>query len=512
MSRSKKKSALINIVFGLVYQGVNTICNMILPPLIISVFGSAVNGLIGAIKQLLNYAQLVGTGISVAATQSLYKPLIQNDKKKIAAMNKGVGIVFFKSGIVFSCITALCAIIYPLFIINEGSYIVTMLLVIILGMAGASEFFVLGKYRTLLMADQKGYIVNIAQSIGVVLNILICCIFIKCGMNIVFVQLGGTVVYISRIIIVVSYIKKVYPFLNNGYIEPDFSGLHKRKDAAIQSIMGTVTLNSQTLILSIFVGLKEASVYTVYNLVFYGLYNIISSLTNTLTPTIGLYMVDITDDKLKKFYNLYEYIFIIFLFVLVTLSTILIVPFINLYTNNATDINYTNPIIAIFFLSNFFLNCLRIPAITLINAGGYFEETRNGAIIETIISITVQLISVKFLGIYGVLIGTFCALLFRSMDLIIFSIKKIIKIKYIYSLRRLIVNFVMYVIIIYLFFNINIIIDSWMKWVEYAVLYSIIISMAYIIINLLIDYATFIEVIRILKSNNFFKKVKKNGR
>ena len=47
----------------------------------------------------------------------------------------------------------------------------------------------MGKYRALLTADQKIYIVNVVQSIGLVLSLVATYILIKLDMNIVLVQL-----------------------------------------------------------------------------------------------------------------------------------------------------------------------------------------------------------------------------------------------------------------------------------------------------------------------------------
>lgn len=52
-----------------------------------------------------------------------------------------------------------------------------------------AEFFFIGKYRTLLIADQRSYVVNIAQIIMAVLSTALTIILIKINTNIVIVQL-----------------------------------------------------------------------------------------------------------------------------------------------------------------------------------------------------------------------------------------------------------------------------------------------------------------------------------
>ena len=75
-----------NIISNLFYQLINILFNLILTPLILVKFGSDVNGLVQTIRQILNYAALVGSGISESTVVALYKPIAENDKEKLKAL------------------------------------------------------------------------------------------------------------------------------------------------------------------------------------------------------------------------------------------------------------------------------------------------------------------------------------------------------------------------------------------------------------------------------------------
>ena len=55
-----------NILSSLLPQIVNIASNLILPALIISTFGSQINGLISSTKSIVGYISLVGAGIAVS--------------------------------------------------------------------------------------------------------------------------------------------------------------------------------------------------------------------------------------------------------------------------------------------------------------------------------------------------------------------------------------------------------------------------------------------------------------
>ena len=83
MKDNRAKKAIYNVLTGIIYQLTNMIVNFIITPLIILKFGSATNGIVQSIRQILNYVQFVGAGISESTVVSLYDPLAKNDKNKV---------------------------------------------------------------------------------------------------------------------------------------------------------------------------------------------------------------------------------------------------------------------------------------------------------------------------------------------------------------------------------------------------------------------------------------------
>ncbi|UXZ09724.1 hypothetical protein F1C14_14245 [Clostridium perfringens] len=94
---------------------------------------------------------------------------------------------------------------------------------------------------------------------------------------------------------------------------------------------------------------------------------------------------------------------------------ILINPFISIYTNNITTINYLIPFLGVMFVINGISRVIRIPAVTLVEASGKFKDNTNLNIIEAIINVILSVIfTIKF-GIIGVLVGASIAALLRSV-------------------------------------------------------------------------------------------------
>lgn len=82
----KSKVTLINIISSLTLQVVTVISGFIIPKIILTNFGSSVNGLVSSLNQFLSYITLIEGGITGVVLANLYKPLVDHDDKKISAV------------------------------------------------------------------------------------------------------------------------------------------------------------------------------------------------------------------------------------------------------------------------------------------------------------------------------------------------------------------------------------------------------------------------------------------
>lgn len=483
MKTSRTKSAILNVFFNLCYQIVNTVVNMIIPPLIMTKFGSVINGLVSTVKQILSYVQLLGAGISESTVVSLYKPLAEKDNNKISAIFNACSVTFFRMGMLFNAGAVAIAFLYPLFISEKIDYVFGTLLILVLSIAGASEFFVIGKCRSLLIADQKMYIVNIAQIIGAVSNLIVTIVLINIDANIILVQAGSSIIYAMRIMVVYTYVKRNYSFLDK-VIEPDYSAISKRKAATIHQLSGLISFGSQTVIVSLFCGLAEASVYSVYNLVFVGINTILSTVSSALLAIFGDIIANDSREKLTKLYRYYESVYYALVFIMYTITYIMFLSFIELYTSGTTDAVYVRGEFAILFCIMGMVNCLRTPGATLINAIGHYKETQSRALIEMTICFVLELILINFMGASGVIVATIVAYGYRTVDVIIYSNHKILGESVKKSAVKILTNILMFVGIWGLMTIVQLPkIASYIQWIVVAAIVAMIVAVLYLILN-----------------------------
>ncbi|MDM8203206.1 hypothetical protein QUW03_02335 [Faecalicoccus acidiformans] len=495
----RTRKAIKNLLFYTLQQLTLIISNFFMPPILVSNYGSAVNGLVQTIRQIINYVQLTGAGIANASVVAMYKPITQNDYKTLSGIYNATDALFLKAGNIFSIICFIVAVIYPLTLDGEVPYLTVALLVIVMGISGASEFYMCGKYQAIINAHQESYIVGIAQMVGNLTNMFFLFFLTFLNQSIVVVQLGMSSIYVLRILILHYYVKRKYTFLIKEE-KPLFDRITQRRGAIVHQISTLVVLGSSTIIVSVLRGLREASIFTVYYMIFSGINMLCTIVSNTIYTSFGDVIARGEKKILKDAFNIYEFVFLIIITVVFVSTYVLIMPFVKIYTANMTDTNYYLPFLALMFIIVGIANNVRVPYLTLVNGAGHFLETKNRAIIEMVINVTGQIGFGYFFGMYGVLLGSICSFGYRTLDFIFYANHKIAEQSVKKSFFRIIINILVGIVIAVLLKHVMVFDPSgYIQWMLYAFVICIESAIIVLGINAWIDKKSFLECLSILK-------------
>jgi O-antigen/teichoic acid export membrane protein len=422
----RSKQALYNLISNIIFQIATAAVGIILPRLIIETYGSEINGMVSSIRQFISYLQIVEAGVGVASITALYGPLAQKDTYSINSILSATRNFYRKSGVIFIILIAALSIIYPIIVRDQVNIFTASLMVFILGGTTIVEYFLIGKYRVLLIADQKNYVMFIIQTIATIFNFLVVMLLISLNCSIIVVQLSSTLIFFCRYFCILFYIKRYYPNLSFD-TKPNNEAINQKWDVLIHQIAALVTINTPVVLLTIFGTLKEVSIYSIYYFVFAAVAMIISSFSSGFMSGFGQLIATGDKDKLKKAFSLYEFIFYPVLFWAYSCAAVLIMPFISFYTINMTDAHYYRPVLAILFIVAGLINNIRTPSMTMVSAAGHFKNTTSRAIIEAIISFISTLIFVNIYGVEGILIGAIVTSSYRTIDFIYYSAKYILE-------------------------------------------------------------------------------------
>lgn len=423
MKNISSQKAKKNIIYGTITRVITIAIGIIMPKLVIVNLGSESNGLLTSVGNILTYLSLLEAGVGTASIQALYKPFAENDRKSVNGIMAATDYFYKRTGIAYLVGVCLLAIGYTVFVETQIPKIEVFLVVFITGLSGVIGYFVQGKIRIFLTAEGKNYVVaNITTFTNIGANIAKA-IAIKMGANVVLIQATYFAFAVLQMLLYCFYFRREYKWVDLK-VKPDFEAISQKNAVLVHQISWLIFSNTDTLLLTFFVSLKAVSVYNMYMLVFGIVESVVDMMANSFLYSLGQSFHN-REVFLKK-YNAYETIYFAVTFSLFCLTIILAIPFMKLYTEGVSDANYIDLVVAWEFLFYFLLNNARVPARNVINIAQKFNETKYRSLLESIINIIASLILTKRFGIYGVLIGTIVALLYRTNDMIIYS-SRIIK-------------------------------------------------------------------------------------
>lgn len=421
----RTRRTFYNIITNILFQFVTIIYGFIVPKIIISTFGSNVNGLISSITQFLGYIVLLESGVGPVVKASLYKPIAQKNKQEIENILKSSEKFFRTIGLIFIIYIVILSILYPMIVSNEFDFLYTISLIIIIAISTFAEYFFGITYRLYLQSEQKSYVVSIIQIFAYFFSTIAIVILIKLNCNIHIIKLISGLIFALRPILQNLYVKKKY----NINIKSGNSD-HKLKnkwDGLAQHIAYVVHSNTDITILTLFCNLAEVSVYSVYYLVVKGIKSIIQAFSSGIDASFGDMIAKGEQYNLNRKFKIYEVAYFTLCTIIFTCTMILIVPFISVYTKGITDANYIRYAFGYLIVISEYIWAIRLPYSSITLAAGHFKETKIGAWVEALTNITISIILVWKYGIIGVTIGTIIAMTIRTVEFIYHTNKYILK-------------------------------------------------------------------------------------
>lgn len=433
------KRGIKNISYSVIGQMITLIIGIFIPQLVIVSYGSEINGLLSSTTTIISYLALLEAGVGAATCQALYRPIHDKSRKSINEILSATHYYYKRTGIAYFLLIILISLLYPLVIVSSLDYWFMSSIIFINGLPGVINFFFQRKYISFLEAVGENYIVTNLQTIITVIASIMKIVLLQLNVSIIVVQVIYCVTSLGQMIFILAYIKKKYGWISVKE-RPNYEALKQKNAALIHQICSLVTNSTDVIVLSMFCNLEIVSIYTVYNMIFAIVYNAILSINSGVQYALGQAFCK-SKDYYIKVVDTYETYYVTIASSLLLVTYIMITPFLRLYTAGA-DVNYIDKYLPLMFLIVKLLNSFRNSSMNTITVSGYFEQTKNYAIIESVLNLSISIASVWKFGMIGVLFGTAVAFLYRCIVAIKFANKEILDRSCIHSLRVIVVNLV----------------------------------------------------------------------
>lgn len=503
----RTKSAFLISSAAIFTLGIRAITNFLIIRVFIETFGNEMNGLIATSRQLLEYLNIIDAGVGVAIIAMLFKPLANNDYEQINKIVNTAIQYYKKIGIFFFVLLFFISIIFSNIANQEIDSTTIFWVMMLAGASNFSNFFVMAGYNYLLIANQREYVIHLSSLFSFFAGPVLMIILMKLDYNIYVVRVVPIFMNLIAGFVVRSYALKQYSWLKIDSKNTIKIG-SQAKDTIIHQIAGLIVFNTDMIVLSIFLGFEEVSIYSVYLSIFFIAKNLLAPLIASGRVGIGEILAEGNLRKVNSVFSTYEYISFFVIFLILTTLSIVTIPFVNIYANGLNDLQYVDSKLCLLFVLVFLFDMIRNPHQAVINVAGHFKQTKFRSLFEAFLNIFFSLIFVNFIGMYGVLLGTLLSYMYRVIDIFFYTFHKILKTSVKRTFIRLGSNFLLAATLYFIGSSSFPEVTDVIGWLIYSTIYFLSIALVFFTFNLWIEPIPMKDFLRKIKFLNIFLKIK----
>ena len=404
---NRSKNAVRNIIFGLILKAYQIVIPFFMRTALIYYLGIEYLGLNSLFTSILSVLNLAELGVGSALVYNMYKPISDNDTKKVCElMNlykkyyRVIGFIIMISGLAISPLL-------PRFIKSDLPLDVNLFILYFLNLIITVLTYWLFAYRnSILQAKQRS---DITSKITIISNT------IQYGLQfVVLILFKNYYLYlicnlISQIInnLIIYYVsKKMYPEFNpTGNLEKDeIKRINSRVKDLFTSKVGGVIVNSvDTIVISAFLGLTVLAMYQNYYYILTAVFGFIFMIYSSCTASIGNSLIEESKEKNFKDFKTFSLIIFTISAICVTCLLCLYQRFMNIWVGEQYMLSFK---IVIYLCLYFYIFNFNQFLCLYKDAGGIWHSDRYRPLVTSFLNLGLNLLTVNIWGLYGVVLST----------------------------------------------------------------------------------------------------------
>lgn len=427
MEMNRSRNATRNIIFGVILKIYQLVLPFAMRTIIMYELGVkylGLNSLFTSILQVLNLAEL---GVGSAMVFSMYKPIAHGDSKTICALMKlykiyyrVIGLVVLASGLVLlPFIPKLIAGDVP-----DGINIYVLYLLNLL--ATVFTYWLFAYKNSILQAHQRQ---DVVSKVTIVTDT--CKYILQIGMLFAFhnYYYYVCVLLLSQIfnnILTAIVSNKLYPqFQAEGKLPKETVNEinQKIKDLFTSKLGFTIVSSADTVVISAFLGLEALAIYQNYYYIINAVMGFVAIVYSSITAGVGNSMIVYDTEKNYRDYRIFTFLACWITAFCVSCFSGLFQPFMKLWMGKELLLPYP---LVILLCVYFWVYEYIMMASVYKDAGGIWHEDRFRPFLSGLVNLSLNLLTVKLLGLYGIVLSTIISMVIISAPWITSNIFKLI--------------------------------------------------------------------------------------
>lgn len=407
MENSRTRNSFRNMVASAAANIITFLLGIIARRYFVLILGDEYQGLNGLYTNVISMLGVVELGMGNAIIYNLYKPIHENDRETINSLMD-----FYRRSyhIIGRLVAVIGVAIIPLlpFFVKEVTVDINSTIVYLFFLADAVFSYFLSYKRSLLYARQENYIVQIIHIRCLTAMKIIQTLILYVTKNYYLYLVIMVVLRIVENALITLLVDRKYPDLSGKGAAPLKKEIKddiflKTKGLFLHQIGAFMVNGTDNMIISRFLGLVTAGLYSNYALIIDSIKNLTKQVIDATTPSVGNLLVTETREKQYDVFKKMRFIdFWLASFCGICLYVIM-EPWVVIWIGRERLLpDYVMLVLAF----NFFQKTMRNTYGAFKTAAGIFHEDRFVPIIESALNIGFSVLLVKTIGLAGVFIGT----------------------------------------------------------------------------------------------------------
>lgn len=409
-----KRKSIINVSVSIFFRFFMLVGSILVRRYLIQYIGNEVNGLDSLYASLIGFLSVAELGVGSAITFCMYKPIVEQDNSKVAALYqlftkvyRIIGVIMFLTGIGLIPFLPYLARDYIELNVNLGLTFLLMLLSIVLS-------YVFSAKTSLINAYKNNYVTTSISSIGMIVQYILQIIAIATR-SFAYYLVCRIVAMLLQWILTEFYSREHYKVII-GYRKETVDKETKKEiinkvKALFMHRVGSILVNStDSMIISAFIGVVVLGKYTNYSSIAVSMSSVIALVFTPLTSIIGHAYVaekEKTEYYFQKFYFLnFALGMLFFLGYYAVIDDLVLI----LFGDNLKLSSSVSLVIAF----NYFVQFMRQSTLLFRDATGTFYNDRWKPAFEGGLNVVLSISFVKLflhiggdeLGVVGVIVAT----------------------------------------------------------------------------------------------------------
>ncbi len=427
MKIERTKNASRNIFFGVILKAYQILVPFLMRTAMIYLMGVqylGLNSLFASVLQVLNLAEL---GVGSAMVYSMYKPIAEDDRVTICALMKLYRTYYRVIGLVIAVAGAVLTPFIPQLISGDVPAGINIYLLYLLNLGATVLSYWLFAYKnSILQAHQRTDVVSkvtlVTSTVQYSLQIFVLWAF----HNYYYYVIIALMTQVMTNIVTAVWANKLYPdYKPRGNVDKEKIKEinHRIADLFTSKIGGVIYNSADTIVISAYLGLAVLAVYQNYFYILSSITGFIGVIFAACTAGIGNSIIVETKDK--NFNDLKKFTFIICWIAGFCSCCLLCLyqPFMELWVGEDLMLAFSA---VICFVIYFFICQLNALFNLYKDASGMWHEDKFRPLVCALTNLALNLILVRFIGIYGILLSTVLAILCVGMPWLMHNLFTII--------------------------------------------------------------------------------------